>query len=132
MTVGNFTCQSANPYFIIQHTGYGGAGYQIYGKSNGDISYYNGSSDRVTFSVLGNILIATPTDSGDINDRLQVNGGIALTGRFTMGSKTIATLPSAASSAGHRYRVTDSATITNRMVFSNGTAWYYEGTAVAV
>jgi hypothetical protein len=132
ITVPAFTCQSSNPYFIIQHTGYGGAGYQIYGKSNGDISYYNGSSDRVTFSVLGNLLIATPTDSGDINDRLQVSGGIALTGRLTLGAKTIATLPSAASSAGHRYRVTDSATITNRMVFSNGTAWYYEGTAVAV
>jgi hypothetical protein len=48
------------------------------------------------------------------------------------GVKTIATLPSAASSTGQRYQVSDSATVAYRTVFSNGSAWYYEGTAVAV
>jgi hypothetical protein len=49
-----------------------------------------------------------------------------------IGYKTIATLPSAASSTGERYQLSDSATVVNRIAFSNGTAWYYEGTAVAV
>jgi hypothetical protein len=49
-----------------------------------------------------------------------------------LGIRTIATLPSAASSSGDRFQVSNSATIANRIAFSNGTAWYYEGTAVAV
>lgn len=75
---------------------------------------------------------------------VQVNNGTAGTLRdlslraltasesITLGIKTIATLPSAASSSGQRYQVSDSATIANRIAFSNGSAWYYEGTAVAV
>lgn len=54
------------------------------------------------------------------------------TGAVKLATKTIATLPSAASSSGERYQLSDSATIVNRIAFSNGTAWYYEGTAVAV
>lgn len=62
-----------------------------------------------------------------------INGGIVqVNGSTKLGIKTLATLPSAASSSGERYQVSDSATIANRIVFSNGSAWYYEGTAVAV
>jgi hypothetical protein len=59
-------------------------------------------------------------------------GAITASGIVKLGIKTIATLPSAASSSGDRYQVSDSATIANRIVFSNGSAWYYEGTPVAV
>ncbi len=63
-----------------------------------------------------------------------VSGSAALTvnGSTKLGIRTIATLPSAASSSGERFQVSDSATIVNRIAFSNGSAWYYEGTAVAV
>lgn len=88
ITLPNFVCSSTNPYFIIQHTGYGGAAYQIYGKSNGDVALYNGAVDRVTFSALGNLLVNKSTDSGDVNDRIQVTGGVAMTGRLTVGSGT--------------------------------------------
>jgi len=63
---------------------------------------------------------------------LSVGGATILNGSTKLGIKTIATLPSAASSSGERYQVSDSATIANRIAFSNGSAWYYEGTAVAV
>ena len=56
---------------------------------------------------------------------------ITASGSFKPGIKTIATLPSAASSTGERYQLSDSATVVNRVAFSNGSAWYYEGTAVA-
>jgi len=59
-------------------------------------------------------------------------GSATFNGSLKIGLKTIATLPSAASSSGERYQVSDSATIANRIAFSNGSAWYYEGTAVAV
>jgi len=61
-----------------------------------------------------------------------IAGAANFNGSVKIGTKTIATLPSAASSVGERYQVSDSATIANRIAFSNGSAWYYEGTAVAV
>jgi hypothetical protein len=63
---------------------------------------------------------------------LYVDSKLRCTDSINIGIKTIATLPSAASSSGERYQLSDSATIVNRIAFSNGTAWYYEGTAVAV
>lgn len=63
---------------------------------------------------------------------IAANGNVTANGSTKLGIKTIATLPSAASSSGERYQVSDSATIANRIVFSDGSAWYYEGTAVAV
>jgi len=63
---------------------------------------------------------------------IAAGGSVTVNGSVKLGIKTIATLPSAASSSGERYQVSDSATIANRIAFSNGSAWYYEGTAVAV
>jgi hypothetical protein len=61
-----------------------------------------------------------------------IRGAIVMSNATKLGIRTIATLPSAASSSGDRFQVSNSATIANRIAFSNGTAWYYEGTAVAV
>ena len=61
-----------------------------------------------------------------------VRGSLVMSNATKLGIRTIATLPSAASSSGDRYQVSNSATVGNRIAFSNGTDWYYEGTAVAV
>lgn len=64
--------------------------------------------------------------------RLNSSGNTVIAGSTNLGIKTIATLPSAASSSGERYQLSDSATVAYRIAFSNGSAWYYEGTAAAV
>jgi hypothetical protein len=66
------------------------------------------------------------------DSRVDVTGNLNLSSGISLGVRTIATLPSAASSSGQRYLVTDSSSVARRMVFSDGSAWYYEGTAVAV
>ncbi|MFN7318623.1 MAG: hypothetical protein ACK5S6_03830, partial [bacterium] len=53
---------------------------------------------------------------GSWGERVRVTAtGVSVTGSTKLGTKTIATLPSAASSSGERYQVSDSATIANRI-----------------
>jgi hypothetical protein len=82
-------------------------------------------------------MLLTPGSSNavaatEIYSRLVVAESASFFGAVVLAIRTIATLPSAASSIGQRYQVSDSATVAYRTVFSNGSAWYYEGTAAAV
>ncbi len=72
--------------------------------------------------------VGVHVDSG----RFICDAPLTINGPLVLAVKTIATLPSAASSAGMRFRVSDSPTVGGRVAFSDGTAWYYEGTPVAV
>lgn len=72
----------------------------------------------------------TPT-SGTIALTIGTDSSTTFGGGVKYKEKTIATLPSAAASAGYRFEVVDSVPIARRVAFSNGSAWYYEdGTAV--
>jgi len=88
------------------------------------------TNSRMQVSYLGGANSAAAVTQ--FHSNVTVDSNITASGSVKTGIKTIATLPSAASSTGERYQVSDSATVVNRLVFSNGTAWYYEGTAVAV
>ena len=72
------------------------------------------------------------TSLTEIYSRLAVVASASFYGSVFLAIRTIATLPSAASSTGERYQVSNSPTVGYRIAFSNGSAWYYEGTAVAV
>jgi hypothetical protein len=60
---------------------------------------------------------------------LTASGTGTFTGAVVLGVKTIATLPSAASSSGHRYQVSDDS---NRIYYSNGTVWRVEGETITL
>ena len=108
------------------------AGY-IRGKGYASNSVYGDIALSANVNILGSdnlpddVILRGQTGNVEI-----IRGAIVMSNATKLGIKTIATLPSAASSSGDRYQVSNSATIANRIAFSNGTAWYYEGTAVAV
>jgi hypothetical protein len=54
---------------------------------------------------------------------------LVLSEAFELGTRTIGTLPLASVSNGRRFQVSDD---NNRVVFSNGTVWLYEGTEYQV
>jgi len=136
MLLNNTSTGSSASSVVIVQSDAGQAGFRQYSAAhsvwpgwtvisspsggNGLALITSGTGNPIDFHT-DNTLRATISDTG-----------MTVTGSTKLGIKTIATLPSAASSSGERYQVSDSATIANRIAFSNGSAWYYEGTAVAV
>lgn len=90
------------------------------------------SVDDTAYLIGRHISLCYGDNANNVGLRITNTGATTFNGSVKLGIKTIATLPSAASSSGERYQVSDSATVANRIAFSNGSAWYYEGTAVAV
>lgn len=76
--------------------------------------------------------LTAPTAKLTVTGDMSVSSTATFAESVKLGFRTTGTLPSAASSSGERYQVSNSPTVANRIAFSNGSAWYYEGTAVAV
>lgn len=109
----NLQLTGAGSHMRHIRTGVSDVGVGIGGSGGDDYTIIN-------YGTSANMLTINPTSKT-----------ATLFGALRLAQKTIATLPSAASSARQRFEVTDSAPVTGRIAFSNGTAWYYEdGTAV--
>ena len=121
------TCSSLNASRIQTSTG----AVRMTIVDNGSTWLYGGGVIPFQVSNLTGTGLFAIADIGGVVTCV-ASGILSTTGAFQLASRTKLTLPSAASSNGDRYRLTDSDVVANRMVFCNGTAWFYEGTAVAV
>jgi hypothetical protein len=91
--------------------------------------------ERMRLNASGGLSIGTTTDAGSTN--LLVAGSasansVVVTNGTTLGVRTIATLPVAATASGQSFRVSDSPVFANRIATSDGTVWHYEGLAKEV
>jgi hypothetical protein len=105
--------------------------------SNHPLDFATSDVRRMRITASGRLLCNTTTD--DETHQVQVNGGLSCvnltsTGVVSVGTYTVATLPSAAANGGRLAQVTDSSVTTNGsavagggssrvVVFSNGTTW---------
>jgi hypothetical protein len=110
------------------------ASYRVVLENNTDgtraFAITQGGYDVIKCS--GDVYASLTIGSAHTQDTILAGVKTSFSGSAKLAIKTLATLPSAASCPGERYQVSDSATVAYRVVFSNGSAWYYEGTPVAV
>jgi hypothetical protein len=110
------------------------ANYRVVLENNTDgtraFAITQGGYDVIKCS--GDVYASLTIGSSHTLDTILAGVKTSFSGSAKLATRTLATLPSAASCPGERYQVSDSATVAYRVVFSNGSAWYYEGTPVAV
>jgi hypothetical protein len=103
----------------------------------GGIQFWPNDVYRARFLANGRLLIGTNTDDG--SSLVQIAGNLTASGTLSVGTYTVATLPSASANAGREAQVTDSSVTTfgstvagggsSRVkVYSNGTNWTVQAT----